>query len=156
MIGHESQQHGHTHRFIINVNYIFTLLHVHLFYVGFTVVWVQLAPSKITFWQTTVMFQSKENILHAVRKYKWSNLTLTWAHLPIGRVWPTWPFTLTHDLEHYHTKMRPEITFWPGDLDLWPWPSRSTFDLDSCDLWPWPMWPLTSNSTCKLVECDLK
>ena len=50
--------------------------------------------------------------------------------------------------------MRPEIAFWPGDL--WPWPSKSTFDLDPCDLWPWPMWPLTSKITCKVVKWVLK
>ena len=67
-----------------------------------------------------------------------------------------WPWLMTLDLEHHlwDGQMRSEITFltwWP-----WPWPSRSTFDLDPCDFWTWPMWPLTSKITCKVVEWDLK
>ncbi len=52
--------------------------------------------------------------------------------------------------------MRPQIMFWSNDLELWPWPSRSTLGAYPCDLWPWPMWPLTFHITSKTVKWGLK
>ena len=58
-----------------------------------------------------------------------------------------WPMTLNITCK---VKWDHKSHFWTSDL--WPWPSRSTFDLDPCNLWPPPMWPLTSKITWKMVK----
>ncbi len=71
----------------------------------------------------------------------WAHLQITW---PLGFRLDLWPWRMTLDLEHYmwDGQMRLETHFWPGDHDLWPWPSRSTltlttmtFNVDPCDPW---------------------
>ncbi len=89
-------------------------------------------------WGWTLMFSTPSPL----QFFKWSNLALSWAHLPLCATlmwpWPTWPLTLTlvtFDLQvksqwNYKKSLKKFKFFQHGDLDLWPMTLTFIRDLD--------------------------